>query len=188
MSTGPPLPPAAPVGPMQPWRFVYRVPLLLLWMLLLVPMLLARLPGLRSLGRGRDDSRAPLYSRLQRIVARALMRVLGIRLRVIGELPEPPYLLVANHISWFDIPLLHALAPMWLVSKDGVRRWPLVGFLARSVGTIFITRGDDDSRRRAARRMAALLRRGENVGVFPEGGIIARRGVCRFHARLFAPA
>ena len=173
---------------MQPWRFVYRVPLLLLWTLTLVPMLLARLPGLRALGRGRDGSGAPLYSRMQRQVARALVRVLGIRLRVLGRMPEAPYLLVANHISWFDIPLLHALAPMWLVSKDGVRRWPLIGALARAVGTIFIVRGNEDSRRRAARRMAALLRRGESVGMFPEGGIIARRGVGRFHARLFAPA
>lgn len=182
------LPPAAPVAPMQPWRFVYRVPLLLLWTLALVPMLLARLPGLRALGRGSDGSGAPLYSRLQRYVALALVRVLGIRLRVMGRMPEAPYLLVANHISWFDIPLLHALAPMWLVSKDGVRRWPLIGALARAVGTIFIVRGNDESRRRAARRMGALLRRGESVGMFPEGGIVARRGVGRFHARLFAPA
>jgi len=77
---------------------------------------------------------------------------------------------------------------VWLVAKDGIRRWPLVGALARAVGTIFIVRGNEASRQRAARRMAALLQRGEVVGVFPEAGISTERGIGRFHARLFGAA
>ncbi|MGK7296571.1 MAG: lysophospholipid acyltransferase family protein, partial [Candidatus Wenzhouxiangella sp. M2_3B_020] len=125
---------------------------------------------------------------VQRRYARMLVWLLGMRLRVIGEFPEAGGLVVANHISWFDIPLLHALAPMWLVAKDDIRRWPLVGALARAVGTIFIARGNEGSRRRAARRMTALLKRDRLVGVFPEGGIKPERGVGRFHARLLGPA
>jgi len=172
-------------APLQPWRYLYRLPLLLAWLLLAVPLLLiALLPGLRTRRlRGR-----PLAAAVQRAVARVLVRVLGMRLNVIGTLPEPPCLLVANHISWFDIALLHALTPIWLVAKADIRGWPLVGALAAAVGTIFIARGSDASRRKAARRMTALLRRGAVVGVFPEAGISARRGVETFHARLFAAA
>ena len=175
----------ASVGPWQPWRLLYRTPLLLLLCLIGLPLLLfALLPGIRRLpvfGRS-------LGWRAQRRYARALVWTTGMRLRVHGELPRGPMLVVANHISWFDIPVLHALSPMWLVAKHDIRDWLLVGPLARAVGTIFIARGDEASRRAAARRMAALLKRGRVVGVFPEGGIRPERGVNRFHARLLGPA
>ncbi|MFO7764273.1 MAG: lysophospholipid acyltransferase family protein [Wenzhouxiangellaceae bacterium] len=176
---------AAPVGPFQPWRYLYRVPVLLVMCVVGLPLLLLALaPGVRDIpAAGR-----PLGWRVQRRYARMLVTVLGMRLRVIGELPRAPYLVVSNHISWFDIPLLHALEPMWLVSKDSIRGWPLVGGVARAVGTIFIERGNEDSRRRTGRRMTALLKRGSVVAVFPEAGIQPERGVGRFHARLLGPA
>ncbi len=176
---------AAPVGPFQPWRYLYRLPLLLVLCVVGLPLLLLALaPGIRDI----PAAGKPLWWRAQRRYARMLVAVLGMRLRVIGQLPRPPYLVVSNHISWFDIPLLHALEPMWLVSKDSIRDWPLIGGVARAVGTIFIARGNEASRRRAGRRMTALLKRGSIVGVFPEAGIQPERGVGRFHARLMAPA
>lgn len=177
---------AAPVGPLQPWRYLYRLPVLAVLCVVGVPvLLLALLPGIRDI----PIAGKPLWWRVQRRYARMLVTVLGMRLRVIGELPQQPsYLVVSNHISWFDIPLLHALEPMWLVSKDSIRDWPLIGGIARAVGTIFIERGNEDSRRRTGRRMTALLKRGNIVGVFPEAGIQPERGVGRFHARLMGPA
>ena len=176
---------AAPAGPFQPWRYLYRLPILLMLGIVGLPvLLLALLPGVRDLdvnGRG-------LGYRVQQRYARLLLRTLGVHLRIRGTLPPAPYLLVANHISWFDIPLLHALEPMWLVAKDGIRSWPLIGWLARAVGTVFIARGTEASRKRVARRMAALLKHGVPIGIFPEAGISAERGVGRFHARLLAPA
>ncbi len=184
MST-PVLPARAPAGPFQPWRWLYRVPLLLVATLIGIPiLLLALLPGVRQLRLGRNT----LGARVQCGYAKMLVRLSGMQLIISGQLPPSPFLVVANHISWFDILLLHALSPIWLVAKADIRQWPLVGWLARAVGTIFIARGNDGSRRRAARRMAALLRRGHNVGIFPEAGISAERGVGRFHARLFGPA
>lgn len=176
---------AAPVGPFQPWRYLYRLPALLAMCVVGLPLLLlALVPGIRDI----PVAGRPLGGRVQRRYGRMLVAVLGMRLRVIGELPAPPYLVVSNHISWFDIPLLHALEPMWLVSKASIRDWPLVGGVARAVGTIFIERGNEDSRRRAGRRMTALLKRGNLVGVFPEAGIQPERGVGRFHARMLGPA
>ncbi|MDT8439144.1 MAG: lysophospholipid acyltransferase family protein [Wenzhouxiangellaceae bacterium] len=178
------LPPVAPPVRLQPWRYLYRLPLLLVWLLALPILMLVMLPGLRTL---RVGSRR-LGGCVQQTFARALARILGFRLEIVGDWPPGPVLVVANHISWFDIVLLHALAPMWLVAKSGIRDWPVIGAVARSVGTIFIERGHEGSRRSAARRMTALLRRGEIVGLFPEAGISAGRGVGRFHARLFGAA
>ncbi|MFU8877311.1 MAG: lysophospholipid acyltransferase family protein [Wenzhouxiangellaceae bacterium] len=188
MSTPPTLanlPSAASTGPVQPWRWLYRVPALLVAAVCGLPvLLLALVPGLRDIPLGTST----LGASVQRGYARVLIAALGMRLEIYGTPPPAPVLVVANHISWFDILLLHALAPMWLVAKADIRAWPLVGWLARAVGTIFIARGNDGSRRRTGRRMAALLSRGRNVGVFPEAGIDAGRGVGRFHARLFGPA
>lgn len=175
----------APPGRLQPWRYLYRLPLLVAYVAVAFPLLLvALLPGLR----GREVGGQRLACVVQRQVSRGLVRVLGMQLTVHGALPEGPFLLVANHISWFDIPLLHALSPLWLVAKADIRGWPLVGAMAAAVGTIFIARGSDASRRQAARRMVALLRKGHFVGLFPEAGIAPERGVKTFHARLFAAA
>lgn len=178
-------PPLAEVREPRVWRLALRAPILLLVALVGVPvLLLALLPGVRGL----PVAGQPLALRVQRRYARILLRALGYRLRIHGAMPDGACLVVANHISGFDIPVLHAVAPLWLVAKQDIRDWPLVGALARAVGTIFIQRGSEDSRRRAARRMTALMQRGRIVGVFPEGGIHTGRGVKRFHPRLFGPA
>ncbi len=175
----------AEVRPPRIWRLALRAPILLLAALIGIPvLLLALLPGIRDL----SVAGQPLALRVQRRYARILLRTLGYRLRIHGEMPGGACLVVANHISGFDIPVLHAVAPLWLVAKHDIRNWPLVGALARAVGTIFIQRGSEDSRRLAARRMTALMQRGRIVGVFPEGGIHAGRGIKRFHPRLFGPA
>ena len=162
-----------------------RLPLLIGHVLIGVPLvLLTFLPGLRDLPVGGLRLRHAGH----RLWSRWMVRIFGVRLRISGELPEGPCLIVANHISWLDIVVLHALWPMGLVAKAEIRSWPIIGLLAGVAGTIFIQRGSEASRRRVNRRMAALLKRGERVGIFPEGGISPQAGVGRFHARLFAPA
>lgn len=167
------------------WRLLWRLPLLTIHVLLGVPLtLFTFLPVLRNLPLG---SRR-LHEHGHLIWSRLMLRIFGIRLDIRGRLPDGPGLIVANHISWMDIVMLHALWPMWLVAKAEIRAWPLIGVLAELAGTLFIQRGSEASRQRVNRRMAALLRRGYRVGIFPEGGIRPERGVGRFHARLFAPA
>jgi 1-acyl-sn-glycerol-3-phosphate acyltransferase len=166
-------------------RLLWRGPLLLLHILIGIPLvLLTFLPGLRQLPFGGMR----LHQWSHRAWSRGMLRVIGCRLRISGSLPEQAGLVVANHISWLDIVVLHAVWPIWLVAKAEIRSWPLVGVLAHLAGTLFIQRGSEASRKRIGRRMTALLKHGEFVGVFPEGGIHPHRGVKRFHARLFAPA
>lgn len=166
-------------------RLLWRLPLLAVHVLIGIPLtLLSFLPGIRNLPVGGQR----LHQRTHVLWSRLTLRIFGVRLAIRGDLPPGPCLIVANHISWMDIVLLHALWPMWLVAKAEIRAWPMVGTLAALAGTLFIQRGSEASRRRINRRMAALLKRGERVGIFPEAGISAEAGVGRFHARLFAAA
>lgn len=169
----------------SPWRLVWRVPLFGLHALVGLPLtLLCFLPGINRI----PVAGMPLRKRAHRAWQRVTLRLFGVRLLVEGRLPDGPALIVANHISWLDIVLLQSLWPMWLVAKSEIRAWPLIGWLAQVGGTLFIVRGKLESRQKISRRMAALMRRGDRVGIFPEGGIRHDAGVGRFHAPLFAPA
>jgi 1-acyl-sn-glycerol-3-phosphate acyltransferase len=114
--------------------------------------------------------------------------IFGVRRRVSGSFPEGPQLVAANHTSWVDIVLLQSLAPMVFVAKYEISRWPLLGWMARSGGTVFHQRGSHDSASGVASAMAGRLAEGRKIAIFPEGGILPGEGVKRFHARLFAAA
>src|SRR4051812_30050883 len=59
-----------------------------------------------------------------------MLAVLGIRLELHGQpCATGPMLLVANHISWLDILVMHAARYCRFVSKADVKRWPLIGTL-----------------------------------------------------------
>ena len=64
-----------------------------------------------------------------------------IHLKVLGRpVSNGPALIVANHISWLDISVIHAARHCRFVSKSDIRDWPLVGMLATGAGTLYIER------------------------------------------------
>ena len=71
-----------------------------------------------------------------RIVARAL----GARVHVHGSPLRRDVFFVANHISWHDIPILAGITGTSFVAQDGVRDWPIIGWLAKLNRTIFVNR------------------------------------------------
>jgi len=119
--------------------------------------------------------------------SRQLLDELGVRLDSTGT-PPPGGLLVANHISWLDIYAINAVAPTTFLSKDDVLHWPLIGWLAKRVGTLFLERGSRTAALRAKQHLVAELRAGGLVGVFPEGTTGFGDHVMPFHAALFQSA
>lgn len=117
---------------------------------------------------------------------RRLLHIVGIEVRAHGLPHAAPALLVANHVSWLDIPCLLACTDAVFVAKAEVARWPLVGSLAARTGTLFLDRGQGAEATTA--RMGARLRAGESVAIFPEGTSTNDCAVRRFHARLFEAA
>ena len=118
---------------------------------------------------------------------RRAVRLLGLRLQVSGEPLPGAALLVANHISWLDIPALGAVRQMAFLSKSEVRRWPLVGWMAEFAGTLFIERGSNQSEQ-VRDAIRGRLEQGGQVVFFPEGTTTDGSDVRRFHPRLFAAA
>ncbi len=118
-----------------------------------------------------------------------LLRVLGVRLQATPppRLPDGA-LLVCNHVSWLDIYLILAACRVHFVSKSEVRGWPVLGWLAHKVGTLFLERGRRADTARINAEMRALIGRGQWVAVFPEGTTSDGRGLRRFLPSLLQPA
>lgn len=140
--------------------------------------------GLRFPRLSPDQQQAHVQAWSLQLLAHA-----GVHLRVQGQPPrQGPVMLVANHISWLDIPVLHAARYCRFVSKSDVQGWPLIGALATAAGTLYIER----SSRRDALRMVHVMRdslaAGEVLAVFPEGTTGDGRAMLPFHANLLQAA
>ena len=118
-----------------------------------------------------------------------LLGILGVALEVRGTPPAGgPLLLVANHLSWLDILVMHAARYCRFVSKSDVKHWPLIGTLATGAGTLYIERESRRDALRVVHHMAESLRAGEIVAVFPEGTTGDGSRVLPFHANLIQAA
>ncbi len=108
-------------------------------------------------------------TRLFSVWARSLVRVLGMQPEVRGTPPDPPFILVANHLSYVDVILLGSYLPCVFVARSDVASWPLAGSLCRAVDTLFIDRASKRDIPRVMERIDEIMLDGRGVVVFPEG-------------------
>lgn len=116
-----------------------------------------------------------------------LMRILGIRLIMRGTPLTGGRVMMANHVSWLDIPLIGACTQTRFVSKSEVRDWPVAGWLANAAGTFYIRRGKHGVRP-LLDQLVPHLKAGGSVVIFPEGTTSTGEDVLAFYSRLFAAA
>jgi 1-acyl-sn-glycerol-3-phosphate acyltransferase len=80
-----------------------------------------------------------------------------------------PLVLCFNHFSWIDPWAFGSVCPrtVYYVAKQEAHDNPFIGPLIRFFGTSSIRRGESD--REAIRVMREVVRRGDTLGMFPEG-------------------
>lgn len=118
---------------------------------------------------------------------RKACRCLGWQIQIYGHPCQGNALFVANHISWSDIPVLGSVKPMRFLSKAEVGQWPVIGWLARQAGTLFIKRGSGQARAIKA-SIAKCLQAGESVMIYPEGTTSPGVAVLPMHGLLMSAA
>jgi len=165
-------------------------PLRLLWAawvwLLVLPTLAVAAAPILVLPR-LADRRA-----VARALSRAYFRLCGLPIRVQGleRLPAGACIIVANHASYLDGPLLFACLPprFGFVIKKEASRIPFAGGLLRRLGHHFVERHNRQEGGSDARRILRAVEDGQAVAFFPEGTFTADPGLARFHSGAFAAA
>ena len=97
-------------------------------------------------------------------------------------------LLVANHVSWLDIFAINVVTPACFVAKSEVRSWPVVGWLVRRSGALFIRRAVRSDTVRVNTLVGAKLQQGRAVALFPQGTSTRSGQPVQFHAPMLQSA
>jgi len=130
-------------------------------------------------------------NQILKLWSRQLLAILNIGIQIEGQQPvrvEGGCLMVANHVSWLDIFVLNAIHPLCFIAKSEVRTWPVIGWLSRRSGTVFIERAMRQDAASVNLLVSALLKQDVCVGLFPEGTTTDGKQVGHFHSALIQPA
>lgn len=125
--------------------------------------------------------------------AKRLLRILRIKITLSGEvlkfLSKDTYLIVSNHISWLDIPVIFSLKPITFVSASDVKTWLIIGMLAKISGAIFVDRNRKSSLVEVIQAMNHHFKNEkQSICIFPEGITSNGYQVLPFKSNLFQSA
>ena len=115
-------------------------------------------------------STIPWKNRLIEFWSAGLTFILNIKIQTEGAAPEPPFYLVSNHVSYVDIIVLYGLVDGTFVAKKEVRSWPFLGFMAETLGVIFVDRKRKRDVTRVNKEQTSSLKEQHGIILFPEGG------------------
>lgn len=167
------------MAPLSALLALWRVARVALHLLHGMAVMALRFPSLDAAGR---HARIGWWSA-------GLLRAVGVGLQVRGTPRPGASLLLSNHVSWLDIAALHAAVPQArFVAKADVLQWPLLGWLVRGAGTLFIERERKRDALRVVHAVAEALHAGQTVAVFPEGTTGEGPQPLPFHANLLQAA
>jgi 1-acyl-sn-glycerol-3-phosphate acyltransferase len=121
--------------------------------------------------------------------SKRLLKIFGVGLQVNHDdlLPQSSYLLAANHVSWLDIHAINAFKPIRFVAKSEVASWPIFGWMAKQLGTVFINRESTRHARQVVDGVATILKT-QSICIFPEGTSTVGKRVQPFKPNLFEAA
>ncbi|MFV8321575.1 lysophospholipid acyltransferase family protein [Flavobacterium sp. LS2R12] len=95
--------------------------------------------------------------------------ILGIRTIIYGEKPTIQGLIVANHRSYFDPIVIVNQIHAFPVGKKEVSSWPMIGYICKISGVLFVDRKCTKSRQETAENIRDVLAKGYSIINFPEG-------------------
>ncbi|EXI81802.1 MAG: Long-chain-fatty-acid--AMP ligase FadD32 [Candidatus Accumulibacter appositus] len=132
--------------------------------------------------------------RLVHRAARLFFALAGIRLQIsaVADLPTVPHLLLVNHCSYLDaLALCAALPPSRayaFVAKRELVEQPAIHAFLSALGTLFVERFAASRSAEDVDEIAAALRRGQNLVIFPEGTFSREAGLKPFRMGAFVAA
>ena len=131
----------------------------------------------------------PAKAWFARVYWSVFARLIGIEVRIIGTPAVREggrsVVYVSNHSSWIDVPVVGGVLQGCFVAKGDVAGWPVIGTIARLGRSVFVSR-TRLSTGRERDVMRSVLRRGDNLILFPEGTSSDGSRVLPFRSAFFA--
>jgi len=127
----------------------------------------------------------PWNTNLRKHWSISVQKILKMKLTVNGTAPNPPFFLVANHLSYIDVWVLFSTAKGTFITKSDVQEWPLVGFVLRTAGMIFINRGRKADITRVNNEISKNVTQDQGVFLFPESTTSNGETILPFKSSLF---
>ncbi|MEY3010382.1 MAG: 1-acyl-sn-glycerol-3-phosphate acyltransferase [Bacteroidota bacterium] len=124
--------------------------------------------GLRLRGSSPQHRQAWIQKRLLTFFRR-IHRAMGMRITWDGEMPTEPCVLMGNHRSYVDAILFPVSFPVVYVARVETKSWPIIGWGANLIGTLWVDRKDKSSRRKTRQDVRDRLDAGMGIVIFPEG-------------------
>ena len=165
---------------MRTLRASYRLVLLCGLTAILTVIWLGRIPLLRK------NKRSAWRGVMVALWARNAIRIMNASITVKGTPPAAPFFLVSNHLSYLDIILYQTQMPCVFVAKSEVAHWPVIGWLARAIGTLFINRKSKRDVVRINAEIEEAMSSGDGVILFPEGTSSKGESVLPFKTAILA--
>lgn len=169
---------------MSPLRATAKLAALCLVTCVMYIMLLAGLTLTLPFSRERNRWRGLMLRRWARVTA----SLLRIKVASSGVPPRAPFFLVSNHLSYVDVIVLASQLNCVFIAKREIASWPIIGTLCRSVGTIFIDRGNRRSILKVNAEVERAFADGRGVVLFAEGTSTPGAEVLPFRPSLLEPA
>lgn len=162
------------------------------WILWMFGFMLSCIPvnmrAKRLSTKGQEEEAAALVSDVVARWAKTLLKKIGITLQLHGEdnLPGPgeAAVLVANHQSYLDIPILLSIVspPPAILAKKELGKIPILGYWIRQLGCVLVNRNDARSGIEAIRQSQTVIMSGKSFAIFPEGTRSKSAGFGEFQA------
>lgn len=162
-------------------RFILRFCGLILAFFIALPFVVIFLTLTQNTQNSQKKNVVSLWSKI-------ICLVCGVRLEKKGAVQEAPVMIVANHVSWLDIAVIHRFKFLGYVAKKEIEKWWFIGRVAKSGESLFISRGEHASRKNVINGITKRFAQKRSIAVFPEGRAANGEKLGTFHRQLIHAA
>ena len=165
-------------------RAITRFILLIVWALFITLVIIIALFFAIITGQ-RDKAGRSVAHLFFNLFLKGVHILSGLEVHWHGAPPSTPHVMMGNHRSYVDAVVLPVSFPVVFVARHETKYWPIVGWGASLLGTIWVKRDKKESRRATRAALKERLSDGYGVVLFPEGTTSVGPELLPYHKGMF---
>ena len=165
-------------------RATFRFLIFAIWCLQVI-IIIATIHLLAAITGNSEAVRRQIAHKMFNVFLRVTHKILGMSITWHGDKPSSPHVVMANHRSYADAVVLPVSFPVVFVARHETKSWPIIGWGASVLGTIWVKRKIKESRRATRAAVKDRLENGYGIVIFPEGKTAVGPGLLEYHKGMF---